>query len=243
MLTCSTRSISPWEPRRTARLRRWNTPLRLNVRCVRNFVLMWTTADWFVKIRSTWNGRWWSGERKPIPSMNWLIISIWAPQRAVASTKLPPVRNDAQMGLQGDSSGLARILTVAWCRDSACRNVQRIASRSAFTAWMSGYWQEHCEIHAQELHAGNFRTVCGWYAHINVRFRSIGPHPTITTQVARRIPPAGRFLRHVHQARNSSGRRNEIPFRLRIDSSKPTYRQNRCCKNGSDHRSVFQADP
>ncbi len=25
----------------------------------------------------------------------------------------PPVRNDAQMGLQGDSSGLARILTVA----------------------------------------------------------------------------------------------------------------------------------
>lgn len=27
--------------------------------------------------------------------------------------KLPPVRNDAQMGLQGDSSGLARILTVA----------------------------------------------------------------------------------------------------------------------------------
>ena len=76
MLTCSTRSISPWEPRRTARLRRWNTPLRLNVRCVRNFVLMWTTADWFVKIRSTWNGRWWSGERKPIPSMNWLIISI-----------------------------------------------------------------------------------------------------------------------------------------------------------------------
>ena len=31
--------------------------------------------------------------------------------------------------------------------------------------WMSGYWQEHCEIHAQELHAGNFRTVCGWYAH------------------------------------------------------------------------------
>ncbi len=55
--------------------------------------------------------------------------------------------------------------------------------------------------------------------------------------------PAGRFLRHVHQARNSSGRRNEIPFRLRIDSSKPTYRQNRCCKNGSDHRSVFQADP
>lgn len=65
----------------------------------------------------------------------------------------------------------------------------------------------------------------------------------ITTQVARRIPPVGRFLRHVHQARNSSGRGNEIPFRLRIDSSKPTYRQNRCCKNGSDHRSVFQADP
>lgn len=88
MLTCSTRSISPWEPRRTARLRRWNTPLRLNVRCVRNFVLMWTTADWFVKIRSTWNGRWWSGERKPIPSMNWLIISIWAPQRAVASINI-----------------------------------------------------------------------------------------------------------------------------------------------------------
>ncbi|WP_241186137.1 Ref family recombination enhancement nuclease, partial [Enterobacter asburiae] len=31
--------------------------------------------------------------------------------------------------------------------------------------------------------------------------------------------------------------------RRRIDSSKPTCRQNRCCKNGSDHRSVFQTDP
>ncbi|MGI4536431.1 hypothetical protein ACR2XD_23765, partial [Klebsiella pneumoniae] len=31
--------------------------------------------------------------------------------------------------------------------------------------------------------------------------------------------------------------------RRRIDSSKPIYRQNRCCKNGSDHRFVFQADP
>ncbi|MCA5493453.1 Tn3 family transposase, partial [Klebsiella pneumoniae] len=29
---------------------------------------------------------------------------------------------------------------------------------------------------------------------------------------------------------------NKIPFRRRIDSSKPTCRQNRCCKNGSDHR-------
>ncbi|WP_434057256.1 integrase core domain-containing protein, partial [Escherichia coli] len=47
----------------------------------------------------------------------------------------------------------------------------------------------------------------------------------------------------VHQARNSSRRGNKIPFRRRIDSSKPTCRQNRCCKNGSDHRFVFQADP
>ncbi|MGT5402403.1 ArsA-related P-loop ATPase, partial [Escherichia coli] len=30
-----------------------------------------------------------------------------------------------------------------------------------------------------------------------------------------------------------------IPFRRRIDSSKPTCRQNRCCKNGSDHRFRF----
>lgn len=31
---------------------------------------------------------------------------------------------------------------------------------------------------------------------------------------------------------NTSRRENKIPFRHRIDSSKPTYRQNRCCKNG-----------
>ncbi|WP_229255538.1 lactate permease LctP family transporter, partial [Enterobacter cloacae] len=31
----------------------------------------------------------------------------------------------------------------------------------------------------------------------------------------------------------------KIPFRRRIDSSKPTCRQNRCCKNGSDHRFRF----
>ncbi|MGE4988053.1 glucose PTS transporter subunit EIIB, partial [Yersinia enterocolitica] len=37
----------------------------------------------------------------------------------------------------------------------------------------------------------------------------------------------------------SSRRGNKIPFRRRIDSSKPTYRQNRCCKNGSDHRFRF----
>ncbi|MGV4283947.1 hypothetical protein, partial [Citrobacter freundii] len=43
----------------------------------------------------------------------------------------------------------------------------------------------------------------------------------------------------VHQARNSSRRGNKIPFRRRIDSSKPTCRQNRCCKNGSDHRLRF----
>ncbi|WP_224994762.1 PAAR domain-containing protein [Klebsiella pneumoniae] len=43
----------------------------------------------------------------------------------------------------------------------------------------------------------------------------------------------------VHQARNSSRRGNKIPFRRRIDSSKPTCRQNRCCKNGSDHRFRF----
>ncbi|EQB4447514.1 hypothetical protein ACYKEA_005393, partial [Pluralibacter gergoviae] len=34
----------------------------------------------------------------------------------------------------------------------------------------------------------------------------------------------------------------KIPFRRRIDSSKPTCRQNRCCKNGSDHRFRFDAD-
>ncbi|EPL7409064.1 hypothetical protein WI981_000387, partial [Klebsiella pneumoniae] len=34
-------------------------------------------------------------------------------------------------------------------------------------------------------------------------------------------------------------RGNKIPFRRRIDSSKPTCRQNRCCKNGSDHRFRF----
>ncbi|WP_284960988.1 hypothetical protein, partial [Citrobacter portucalensis] len=33
------------------------------------------------------------------------------------------------------------------------------------------------------------------------------------------------------------------PFRRRIDSSKPTYRQNRCCKNGSDHRFRFLRCP
>ncbi|MBZ6932296.1 hypothetical protein FMK14_28915, partial [Klebsiella pneumoniae] len=46
-----------------------------------------------------------------------------------------------------------------------------------------------------------------------------------------------------HQARNSSRRGNKIPFRRRIDSSKPTYRQNRCCKNGSDHRFRFLRRP
>ncbi|MDU7510896.1 MAG: Tn3 family transposase, partial [Enterobacter sp.] len=29
----------------------------------------------------------------------------------------------------------------------------------------------------------------------------------------------------------------------RIDSSKPTCRQNRCCKNGSDHRFRFPSGP
>ncbi|WP_251854246.1 EAL domain-containing protein, partial [Enterobacter asburiae] len=47
----------------------------------------------------------------------------------------------------------------------------------------------------------------------------------------------------VHQARNSSRRGNKIPFRRRIDSSKPIYRQNRCCKNGSDHRFRFPSGP
>ncbi|MES0268433.1 Tn3 family transposase, partial [Citrobacter sedlakii] len=46
-----------------------------------------------------------------------------------------------------------------------------------------------------------------------------------------------------HQARNSSRRGNKIPFRRRIDSSKPTCRQNRCCKNGSDHRFRFPSGP
>ncbi|MCU3110650.1 DUF2130 domain-containing protein, partial [Enterobacter roggenkampii] len=46
-----------------------------------------------------------------------------------------------------------------------------------------------------------------------------------------------------HQARNSSRRGNKIPFRRRIDSSKPTCRQNRCCKNGSDHRFRFLRRP
>ncbi|TYR66593.1 hypothetical protein FYK35_24865, partial [Enterobacter hormaechei] len=41
----------------------------------------------------------------------------------------------------------------------------------------------------------------------------------------------------------SSRRGNKIPFRRRIDSSKPTYRQNRCCKNGSDHRFRFLRRP
>ncbi|MCA5536491.1 NAD(P)H-dependent oxidoreductase, partial [Klebsiella pneumoniae] len=36
---------------------------------------------------------------------------------------------------------------------------------------------------------------------------------------------------------------NKIPFRRRIDSSKPTCRQNRCCKNGSDHRFRFLRRP
>ncbi|MCU2704450.1 site-specific integrase, partial [Enterobacter hormaechei subsp. steigerwaltii] len=43
--------------------------------------------------------------------------------------------------------------------------------------------------------------------------------------------------------RNSSRRGNKIPFRRRIDSSKPTCRQNRCCKNGSDHRFRFLRRP
>lgn len=47
------------------------------------------------------------------------------------------------------------------------------------------------------------------------------------------------YFLEVHQARNSSRRGNKIPFRRRIDSSKPTCRQNRCCKNGSDHRFRF----
>ncbi|MGK5818106.1 hypothetical protein ACSNM0_27570, partial [Klebsiella pneumoniae] len=38
-------------------------------------------------------------------------------------------------------------------------------------------------------------------------------------------------------------RGNKIPFRRRIDSSKPTCRQNRCCKNGSDHRFRFPSGP
>ncbi|MEW0352344.1 IS3 family transposase, partial [Escherichia coli] len=38
-------------------------------------------------------------------------------------------------------------------------------------------------------------------------------------------------------------RGNKIPFRRRIDSSKPTCRQNRCCKNGSDHRFRFLRRP
>ncbi|EDL4782688.1 hypothetical protein CWK34_24170, partial [Salmonella enterica subsp. enterica serovar Enteritidis] len=42
---------------------------------------------------------------------------------------------------------------------------------------------------------------------------------------------------------NSSRRGNKIPFRRRIDSSKPIYRQNRCCKNGSDHRFRFLRRP
>ncbi|WP_227522239.1 hypothetical protein, partial [Klebsiella pneumoniae] len=46
-----------------------------------------------------------------------------------------------------------------------------------------------------------------------------------------------------HQARNSSRRGNKIPFRRRIDSSKPTCRQNRCCKNGSDHRFRLPSGP
>ncbi|MEA9434132.1 hypothetical protein, partial [Aeromonas caviae] len=41
----------------------------------------------------------------------------------------------------------------------------------------------------------------------------------------------------------SSRRGNKIPFRRRIDSSKPTCRQNRCCKNGSDHRFRFLRRP
>ncbi|PXK03386.1 hypothetical protein DMR34_29175 [Klebsiella variicola] len=36
---------------------------------------------------------------------------------------------------------------------------------------------------------------------------------------------------------------HKIPFRRRIDSSKPTCRQNRCCKNGSDHRFRFLRRP
>ncbi|MGL9649951.1 hypothetical protein Q7I60_18615, partial [Escherichia coli] len=40
-----------------------------------------------------------------------------------------------------------------------------------------------------------------------------------------------------------SRRGNKIPFRRRIDSSKPTCRQNRCCKNGSDHRFRFPSGP
>ncbi|WND97947.1 plasmid SOS inhibition protein A (plasmid) [Escherichia coli] len=51
------------------------------------------------------------------------------------------------------------------------------------------------------------------------------------------------YFLEVHQARNSSRRGNKIPFRRRIDSSKPTCRQNRCCKNGSDHRFRFPSGP
>ncbi|EIW8479014.1 hypothetical protein DV726_25840, partial [Klebsiella pneumoniae] len=51
------------------------------------------------------------------------------------------------------------------------------------------------------------------------------------------------YFLEVHQARNSSRRGNKIPFRRRIDSSKPTCRQNRCCKNGSDHRFRFLRRP
>lgn len=65
----------------------------------------------------------------------------------------------------------------------------------------------------------------------------------ITTQVARRIPPPAVFFDMYIRRGTHRGAGMKSPFRLRIDSSKPTYRQNRCCKNGSDHRSVFQADP
>ncbi|CAM3643270.1 hypothetical protein ROSI111154_14495 [Rouxiella silvae] len=44
------------------------------------------------------------------------------------------------------------------------------------------------------------------------------------------------FLRFIRRG-------NKIPIRRRIDSSKPTYRQNRCCKNGSDHRFRFPSGP
>ncbi|MGE1525094.1 helix-turn-helix domain-containing protein [Escherichia coli] len=38
---------------------------------------------------------------------------------------------------------------------------------------MSGYWQEHCEIHAQELHAGNGYSQKAIAAMLNVHRNTI----------------------------------------------------------------------
>jgi hypothetical protein len=55
-------------------------------------------------------------------------------------------------------------------------------------------------------------------------------HRPVEEPVKRKLIEAVYFL-EVHQARNIIGG-NKIPFRRRIDSSKPTCRQNRQGKNG-----------